>query len=78
MRQFQLTEIRVDWQRAALNIRKHISLAKASEVIGEHEGYLAQIARGELTTEPKFSKALKILDLHTDLCGETATSELRK
>lgn len=78
MKQIQLTEVRVDWQRAALNIRKHVSLAKASEAIGEHEGFLSQFARGEMTTEPKFSKALKILDLHVALCGEQATAELRQ
>jgi hypothetical protein len=78
MRQITLTEIRVDWQRAALNIRAHISLAKAAKMLGEHPGFLAQIARDEMKTEPRFSKALKILDLHTELCGEEATKGLRQ
>jgi hypothetical protein len=78
MRQIQLTEIRVDWQRAALNIRNHVSLSRASKMIGENVGFLAQIARDEMKTEPRFSKALKILDLHTELCGEEATKGLRQ
>lgn len=78
MRQIPLQTIRVDWQRAAMNIRGHVSLAKASKMIGEHPGFLAWIARGEATTEPKFSVGLKVLDLHTELCGEQATAELRR
>ena len=70
-------DYKVDWQRAALNIRAHRSLQSASKVIGEHSGLLAQFSRGEVA-EPKFSQAMKILDLHTDLCGPEMTHQLLK
>jgi hypothetical protein len=72
-----LHTIRVDWQRAALNIRAHCPLIRASRQLGEHDGFLSQWARGEMTTEPKFSTAVKLLDLHTELCGAEATAKLR-
>lgn len=59
----------IDWQRVALNIQRHMPLQRASRKLGRNHSYLSQIARNEITTEPKFTDGLRILDMHLDLCG---------
>lgn len=66
----------IDWQRVALNIQSHTSLQAASKKIGRHHSYLSHIARGEMTTEPGFTDALRLLDMHLDLCGKEATKRI--
>ena len=66
----------IDWQRVALNIQRHTSLQAASRKIGRHNGFLSQIARGEMTTEPGFTDALRLLDMHLDLCGKEETKNI--
>ena len=66
----------IDWQRVALNIQRHMPLQKASKKLGRHVGFLSQIARGEITTEPGFTDALRLLDMHVDLCGKEATQKV--
>ena len=62
----------IDWQRVALNIQRHMSLQSASKKMGRHHSYLSHMARGELTTDPGFTDALRLLDMHLDLCGPDA------
>lgn len=59
----------IDWQRVVLNIQRHKALQNASIEIGRNHSYLSHIARGEITQEPKFTDALRLLDMHLDLCG---------
>lgn len=59
----------IDWQRVALNIQIHMPLERASLKIGRHRSYLSHVARNEITSEPKFTDALRLLDMHLDLCG---------
>ena len=70
------TDIKVNWERLALNIRAAgVPLVKASKQIGEHHGFVAQLARGEVL-EPKFSQGMALLNLHVDVCGEEKTAGL--
>lgn len=60
----------INWQMLAINIRSSgLSLAKASEKIGRHNGFVSQLARGDVQ-EPSFSDGMKLLDLHLDRCPE--------
>lgn len=68
--------MKVNWQRLALNIRKHTSLAKAAKRVGMDQATLQRIARGD-TEEPKFSNGANLLDLHVDLEGREKTEALR-
>jgi hypothetical protein len=62
--------MKIDWQRAALNIRQAgISLQSASLQIGRHKGYLAQLARGEVSSV-EFVDGLNILNLHLDVAPD--------
>lgn len=56
----------IDWQRLCLNLRRHKSLTAIAEQIGADAATLRRLARAE-TQEPKFSTALKLLDLHYEL-----------
>jgi hypothetical protein len=69
--------VNINWQKLALNLRKHKPLTTLSAEIGRHDGYLNQIARGELE-EPKFSDGLKMLNLHLDVFGLEQHRELLK
>lgn len=69
--------VRVDWQRLALNLRSvGVPHIQASKAIGEHPGFVAQIARGEIN-EPKFSQGVALLNLHVDRCGPDKTAALQ-
>lgn len=59
----------IDWQRVALNIQQKMPLQQASQKLGRDKSWLSHMARGELTTEPKFSDGLKLLNFHLDLVG---------
>lgn len=68
----------VDWQKLALDLRTAgVPHVQASRAIGEHPGYVAQLARGEVR-EPKFSQAVALLNLHCDRCGAERTEALGK
>lgn len=45
-------------------------LQRASLKLGRDKSWLSHMARGELTTEPKFTDGLKLLNLHLDLVGK--------
>ena len=69
--------IQVDFQRAALNLRNAgLSLATASRKIGRHKEWLAAVARGSIKSV-EFHDGLKLLDLHLDVCGESAHRDIR-
>jgi hypothetical protein len=61
-------KIPIDWSKVCLNIRRHISLAEAQRRVGCEPQLLNRLAREE-TYEPRFTVAVKLLDLHLDLCG---------
>lgn len=67
----------IDWQRAAWNIRKHLPLEQAAKRLGRGRTWLNNISRG-VTLEVTFSDGVRLLDLHTDLCGPEATQKLRR
>lgn len=68
----------VDWQKLALDLRTvGVPHAQASKAIGEHSGYVAQLARGEVR-EPKFRQGVALLNLHSDKCGPDRTAALGK
>lgn len=68
--------VRVDWQRLALDLRSvGVPHVQASRLIGEHPGFVAQLARGEVA-EPKFSQGVALLNLHVDRCGPEKTEAL--
>lgn len=70
--------IRVDWVKLALNLRQAgLPLVLASKSVGQHDGFVAQLARGEVS-EPKFSQGLALLNLHVDVCGAEQTEALAK
>ena len=65
----------VDWQRLALNLRRHKPLCALSREMGKNPGYLGQLLRGEIK-EPRFYDGLRLLDLHLDWCGEDSQRRL--
>jgi hypothetical protein len=65
----------VDWQQCALNIRRHVSLEKAAIELGRNRRWLYCISDGK-TLDPAFSDAVRLLDLHLDLCGPEETEKL--
>ena len=66
----------VDWQKLALDLRTAgVPHVQASRAIGEHPGYVAQLARGEVR-EPKFTQGVALLNLHADKCGADRTEKL--
>ena len=66
----------VDWQRLALDLRSAgVPHIQASKAIGEHPGFVAQLARGEIR-EPKFGQGVALLNLHVDKCGAERTEAL--
>lgn len=66
-------EIRIDWQRVALNLRSHgMRLETASVKLGRSRGWLNQIARGDVGTRVEFHDGLRLLDYHLAVCGESA------
>jgi len=66
-------EIRIDWQRVALNLRSHgMRLETASLKLGRSRGWLNQIARGDVGVRVEFHDGLRLLDYHLDVCGEAA------
>lgn len=68
----------VDWQRLALDLRTvGVPHVQASKAIGEHTGFVAQLARGEVR-EPKFTQGVALLNLHADKCGADRTKALGK
>jgi hypothetical protein len=71
----RLKEMKINWQRIALELRKHMALEKASHKLGRHKDWLNRIARGEIK-EPAFSDGLKLLDLAYDRIGADRLREL--
>ena len=69
-------EMKIDFQRVALNIRAEMPLAKASRRIGRCQSFLQQIARGQ-TTKVEFHDGLALLDLHLELCGAEKHRKIR-
>ena len=68
----------VDWQKLALDLRTvGVPHAQASKAIGEHSGYVAQLARGEIA-EPRFTVGVALLNMHADKCGADRTAALGK
>lgn len=65
----------INWQRLALNLRRHTSLQAASKKLGRNKGWLGQISRGEIN-EPWFSDGIRLLDLYHDLAGKDKMKEL--
>ena len=65
----------INWQRIALELRKHMPLEQASRKLGHHKGWLNQLARGEVQ-EPKFSDGLRLLDFTHDWIGANRLREL--
>jgi len=61
-------KIPIDWGKVCRNLRKHESLAEIMRKIGCREQLLCRLERGD-TYEPRFTVAVKLLDLHLDLCG---------
>lgn len=69
--------IRIDWQRVALNLRQHgIQLQAASRRLGKHAGWLGQMARDEIGRSVEFHDGLRLLDYHLQVCGEAAHEAL--
>ena len=65
--------LRIDWQRVALNLRSHgIQLEAASRRLGKHRGWLGQLARAETGQSVEFHAGLRLLDYHLSVCGEAA------
>ena len=65
--------LRIDWQRVALNLRSHgIQLEAASRRLGKHQGWLGQLARAETGQAVEFHAGLRLLDYHLSVCGEDA------
>ena len=52
----------INWQRIALELRKHMALEQVSRKLGHHKDWLNQIARGEIK-EPAFSDGVRLLRL---------------
>ena len=71
----RLKEMKINWQRIALELRKHMPLEQASRKLGRHKGWLNQMARGEIG-EPAFSDGLKLLDFACDRIGADRLREL--
>ena len=71
----RLKEMKINWQRIALELRKHMPLEQASKRLGKHKLWLNQIARGEIG-EPSFSDGLKLLDLACNKLGNDRLKEL--
>lgn len=70
--------MRIDWQRAALNIRKAgTSLEKASKACGREHSWLGHISRGEVS-RVEFHDGLRLLDYHLQVCGQDAHVALIK
>ena len=65
--------LRIDWQRVALNLRQHgVQLEAASQRLGKHRGWLGQLARAETGQAVEFHAGLRLLDYHLSVCGEGA------
>ena len=62
-------ELRIDWQRVALNLRDVKPIAQIAKEVGMDAGTLQRIARGD-TKQPKIGHGVKLLDLHYDLCPD--------
>lgn len=71
----RLREMKINWQRIALELRKHMPLEQASKRLGKHKLWLNQIARGEIK-EPAFSDGLRLLDFACDRIGADRLKEL--
>ena len=58
----------INWQTVTLNLRTHYKpLSTVAKEVGSDWRHLNRLARGDVR-EPKFSTALRLLDLHLDLC----------
>ena len=58
----------IDWSLICLSIRRHYKpLATVAKEVGSDWRHLNRLARGE-TKEPKYSVALKLLDLYRKHC----------
>lgn len=56
----------IDWQRVMWNLRRECGpLTKVARLANADPQHLQRLARGEVY-EPRFSLALRLLDLHLD------------
>lgn len=67
--------LKPNWQRIALEIRKHRPLEKASRDLGWHKDKLNQIARGD-QKRLAFDEGLVFLDMAYDLMGAERLREV--
>ena len=66
-------DIRIDWQRVALNLRSHgMSLERASIRLGKYKGWLNKLACEQVGSAVEFHDGLRLLDFHLQVCGEVA------
>jgi hypothetical protein len=63
------TQTLVNWQKLALNLRKHKPLSTISKEIGCEQMTLQRLARGDVA-EPRFDLGLHLLNYHLDLYPE--------
>lgn len=60
----------VDWQQVVLAIRRHYKpLATVAKEVGSDWQHICRLSRGD-THEPKYSVALKLLDIYKEHCNK--------
>jgi hypothetical protein len=65
----------INWQRVTLNLRKSCgSLSQVHRRTGVDVQHLRRLARGEVRN-PRWETALKLLDLHGDVCPSEHSRE---
>lgn len=70
--------VRVDWMRAALNIRRAgTPLETASKACKREKSWLGHVSRGEVT-RIEYHDGLRLLEYHRKACGEKAHADLLK
>jgi hypothetical protein len=67
---YKVKHIPIDWQACCLQLRKHKPLTQIALMIGCDDQVINRLARGEIA-EPRFSIGLELLNLYTDLIGDT-------
>ena len=67
----------IDWQRVVNNLYRHGSLASHARAVGCHPATIHALHRGAASPrEPKLPIAIRLLDLHYDLCPELHRPEV--
>ena len=65
----------IDWQRICCHLRRHAPLTHHARTLGCDPSLLHRYSRGR-NMEPRLRLALRILDLHMDLCPELHRPEV--